>query len=392
MSEITTPDYIQDTDYSKILSDYLGNVRNDVDKREGSIIWDAGAPCCIEIAKAYVYVQMMILNCFASTAEAPFMDYRAEEVGLDRDEATYAYRLGIFTDGEEQPFAVPIGTEFSTVDQATLTNFSVDSVYVKDGATVPGSYVLKCETAGVIGNQYFGTMTPVYSVNGLANAEITDILVPGQDPQTTDSLRSEYFSKVKTSAFSGNIAHYRDAVKSIQGVGACQIYPRVLTDSNIVISIIDSTYAKPSDLLVKNVQNALDPYHDNADYKGKGLGIAPLDHYVDVVACTEYVVNVTADITLKNNYTLAQVTSLLEASVENYLLSLRKIWAESDEFNNYTLKKVYVSKIQSALLNTTGIDNVTNVKLNNGTVDIDLTQAKNLQHLPVKGTLTTNVI
>ena len=70
-SDLTTPDYTQDTDYSSILSNYLGNVRSDVDKREGSVIWDAGAPCCIEIAKAYIYLQTMILNCFASTAEEP---------------------------------------------------------------------------------------------------------------------------------------------------------------------------------------------------------------------------------------------------------------------------------------------------------------------------------
>ena len=35
------PDYVDEQDYEYILASYLGNVRDDVDKREGSIIWDS---------------------------------------------------------------------------------------------------------------------------------------------------------------------------------------------------------------------------------------------------------------------------------------------------------------------------------------------------------------
>ena len=65
------PDYVDEQDYEYILARYLGNVRDDVDKREGSIIWDSGAPLCIELAIAYLYVQVMVLNCFAASAPFP---------------------------------------------------------------------------------------------------------------------------------------------------------------------------------------------------------------------------------------------------------------------------------------------------------------------------------
>ena len=391
MADITIPDYAQGTDYTSILTDYLGNVRDDVDKREGSLIWDAGSPCCIEIAKAYVYLQVMMLNCFAATAEEPFMDYKAEEIGLERDGATYAYRLGVFKDGNEGPMQLALSTSFSTVDEADITNFIVDSVYTLEGATVPGSYILKCAKAGVIGNQYFGNITPVSPINGLASAELTDILIPGEDRQSTESLRTEYFSKMSTKAFSGNIAHYREEVLKIDGVGACQIYPRLVTDTNIVISILDSTYSKPSELLVNRVAEIMDPYYADADYRGKGLGVAPIDHYTTIKGAVDVTLDISCDITLKASYTIEQVTPLVESSIEALLLEIRKEWGVADELNNYALK-IYIAKIQSSVLATTGVDNVANVKLNNATADITLTETKVTQQIPVKGTVTLNVV
>ena len=150
------PDYVDEQDYEYILARYLGNVRDDVDKREGSIIWDSGAPLCIELAIAYLYVQVMVLNCFAASAPSPFLELRCEEQGITRDPATYAKRLGVFTDGQGGPYSVAIGTEFSTIDETNLTNFTVTEVYTLEGVTVPGSYILTCNEVGEIGNQYFG--------------------------------------------------------------------------------------------------------------------------------------------------------------------------------------------------------------------------------------------
>lgn len=390
-SNITIPDYIQDTDYSSILTSFLGNVRSDVDKREGSIIWDAGSPCCIEIAKAYVYLQIMILNCFAATAEEPFMDYKAEEVGLERDEATYAYRLGIFKDGEEQPFALSIGTQFSTVNESVLTNFEVNSVYSVDGVTVPGSYILKCTKAGSIGNQYVGAITPVFSINGLASATLTDVLIPGEDRQGTESLRAEYFNRVKTKSFSGNIPQYREFVTKVDGVGACQIYPRRIDDSKIVISIIDSSYNKASEILVDKVATMLDPYYDNEEYAGMGLGQAPMDHYTQVVSCTDKVLNITADVTLKSGVSLEQALPGINQVIDDYLLDCRKKWADSDELNNYALT-IFIARVQSAILSAPSVENVTSVLINEEAADVVLVQTKAIQEIPIKGTVTINVV
>ena len=381
------PDYLEDTDYEVILANYLGNVRNDVDKREGSIIWDAGSPCCIEIARAHVYLYSMILNVFASTAEAPFMDYRAGEVGLERNKATYAKRLGVFKGADDVPFALEMGASFSTIDETSLVNFTVESVYTLNNVTIEGSYILKCETIGVIGNQYFGTIVPVQNINGLATATLSDVLIPGEDEEGTETLRQAYFKRVKTKSFNGNVPAYKELIGNIPGVSGCQVYPAVLGDMTIKLSILDSSYNKPSAVLVNEVQTMMDPYHDNADYAGQGLGLAPIDHKVVIVSCTEVAVNISAKLELVSGMTLASIQTNIINNLENYFLEVRKNWATGDDLNSYKCN-IFWAKVQSTILNTQGVENVSNLTLNGEALDIILTENKTTQQLPMKGTVT----
>ena len=388
MDNINTPDYVSEQDYEYILNSYLGNVRDDVDKREGSIIWDAGAPCCIEIAKAYIYLQAMILNCFASTAVSPFLELRCEEQGVKRHQATYARRLGVFTDGNEQPYAVPIGTDFSTVGETNLVNFKVVEVYTQEGVTIPGSYILECTEPGEIGNVYFGEIVPVLNLTNLATATLSDVLVPGEDIEDIEILRQRYFNRVRERAFGGNITDYREFVNDIDGVGNCQIYPVWNGGGTVKISIIDSTFSPASDTLIATVQREVDPHYNDA-YAGKGLGKAPIGHVVTVVGGTGYTVNIEADVVPQTGYTLQQIKPQIITNIEQYFLSLRKEWADSDDTNNYSVN-VIRAKVMTAILNTQGVENVTSCLLNNASSDIVLTENSTTQQIPVLGEVTLN--
>jgi len=384
------PDYVDEQDYEFILASYLGNVRDDVDKREGSIIWDSGAPCCIEIAKAYLYLQAMIANCFAASSQGTFLEMRCEEQGISREESTYAKRLGIFKDSAENPYSVTLGTQFSTINETNLVNFTVTEVYTLDGVTVPGSYILECTEAGEIGNQYFGEIVPVQNLNGLASATLSDILVPGEEEQSDDELKEEYFNTVNQKPFGGNITEYRQFVEDLDGVGTCQIYPVWNGGGTVKISFLNSSYDIPSDKLVEEVQDAIDPYYDDDKYAGKGLGTAPIGHVVTVVAPSEYTVDIDATIELASGYTLAQIKQNILDSIETYFLTLRKSWDNASDLNEYSLK-IIIARVRSAILNTTGVENITSCKLNNDTVDITLTEDSTTQQIPVTGVITLNV-
>lgn len=384
----SVPDYVDEQDYEYILSSYLGNVRDDVDKREGSIIWDAGAPACIEIAKAYLYLQAMILNAFAATAQSPFLEYRCAEQGITRDPATYAQRLGVFTNGQNEPYSLAIGTEFSTISETNLVNFKVKEVYTEDGETVPGSYVMECTEAGTIGNEYFGEIVPLTNLTNLATATLSDVLIPGEAEQDIEDLRAEYFETVNQKPFGGNITEYRQFVESINGVGSCQVYPVWNGGGTVKISILDSTYAIPSALLVETVQEAVDP-HYNDDYAGKGLGTAPIGHIVTVVGGTKFEIDIDLVVALLPNYTLSQIKQNIINNIETYFISLRQNWDKADDLNNYSLK-VIIQRIRNAALNTTGVENIISCKLNNVDGDITLTETSTLQQVPFTGTVTIN--
>lgn len=383
------PDYVDEQDYEYILASYLGNVRDDVDKREGSIIWDSGAPCCIEISKAYLYLQAMIANVFAATAHGTFLEMRCAEQGIEKDPATKAKRLGTFKDGEGNPYYVPIGTQFSTVSETNLVNFTVVEVYTQEGETVPGSYILECNEEGIIGNKYFGEIVPVISLNNLAEATLSDILIPGEDEQDEEEIRQEYFEVVNKKPFGGNITEYRQFVESIEGVGTCQIYPTHEGGGTVKISIIDASYNVPSGILVEKVQQEVDP-HYNDEYAGKGLGTAPIGHVVTIVGATQFTVDVSSQIALLNNYTLEQIKPNIKASIENYMLSLRKDWDKSDDLNNYKVK-IILARVRSAILNTEGVENIISCTLNGEEKDIELQEDKVAQQLPILGEVVINV-
>lgn len=377
------PDYIDEQDYEYILARYLGNVRNDVDKREGSIIWDSGAPLCIELAIAYMYIQSMILNCFAASAPSPYLEMRCEEQGITREPATYAKRLGVFTNGQGSPYAVAIGTEFSTVDETNLVNFTVTEVYTVDGETVPGSYILTCNEVGEIGNQYFGEIVPVYNLQGLATATLSDVLIPGEAEQDIEDLRQKYFDTVNQKAFGGNITEYREFVTSLDGVGTCQVYPVWNGGGTVKISFINSDYNRPSQVLINEVQKAVDP-HYNDEYAGKGLGTAPIGHVVTVVGPEDYTVDIDAEIEVENGRTLQQVIPGIETNLQSHFLSLRKKWAEATDLNEYSLEIIY-ERIKSTILNSAGVKNILSCTINELEEDIVLQEDKIKQQLPIIG-------
>lgn len=384
----TIPDYVDEQDYEYILASYLGNVRDDVDKREGSIIWDSGAPCCIEIAKAYLYLQAMMGNVFAATAHGTFLEMRCEEQGIKKDPATKAKRLGVFKDGAGQPYSVSLGTQFSTVGETNLVNFTVIEVFSNEGQTVPGSYILECTEAGVIGNQYFGEIVPVLNLNNLAEATLNDVLIPGEDEQDEEEIREEYFEVVNQKPFGGNITEYRQFVESIEGVGTCQVYPTWNGGGTVKIAIIDSSYNVPSSTLIEKVQKDVDP-HYNDEYAGMGLGMAPIGHVVTVTGANKFLVNVATTVELMKGYTLEQVKPNIKTSIDNYLSSLRKDWDKSDDLNNYGLK-ITIARVRSAILNTLGVENITSCTLNGEAQDIELQEDKFIQQLPILGEVTIN--
>lgn len=379
-------EYLQKYTYDYILTEALSKVPDNVDKREGSIIRDALSPCCYEAAKHILYLADIIEQTYIETANGLWLDGRVIEGGITRDPATYAKKLGVFKTQLDEPCQISIGQSFSTVGD-TILNYTAVQVYAnEDGDVVPGSYVMQCNTVGSVGNSYIGRIVPNDYIEKLASAEITTLLYPGEEEESDDSLRERFLANLIKTAFGGNIAQYRQWAKEIPGIGGVQVYPVWAGGGTVKLSIIDTDYNSCSSEFCQTILEKFDPENSDGE-TGLGLGIAPIGHKVAVSTPLPRTINVSGKITLLPGYKLETLMPDIKAALENYLLSLREAWENSDDENNYSVT-VYLGRINFAILNVKGVSSAYELKLNETDTDIKLTETSSLQEIPVLGTVS----
>lgn len=97
----------EDKTYEAILQEKLARVASSLDKREGSIIFDALAPNSLESAMIYVALDTVLNETFADTASRDYLIMRCAERGITPLPATCAVGIGEFS------MDIPIGTRFS---------------------------------------------------------------------------------------------------------------------------------------------------------------------------------------------------------------------------------------------------------------------------------------
>lgn len=383
-------DKLEQYTYKYLMNWALSYVDDSLDKREGSIIYDALAPFCQVLAGFFMELRIFYQDTFALTATGEGLDLRAMEQGLTRYEATHAIKLGYFADSENTPMMVPLGSRFSTVSETSPINYTViDNYYGEDGLYVPGYYQLQCEEAGTIGNQYSGNLVNITFIKGLSIAEMSTTLHPARNEETDDEFRERYFAALNQKAFGGNIADYREKVTALDGVSAVQIYPVWNGGGTVKLSIVDPEYNPVSDEYLAEVQELIDPENASGE-TGDGLGIAPIGHKVTVVTPTEVPVAVSATLVLRSGYVVGQVQSAVETVLKAYVEEVRKSWATPGGLNRYTVS-MFVARVTSAIISVEGVSNVTDVKLNGQAADITFTENAQTQELPKLGEVTLSV-
>lgn len=168
----------------------LESVPDTVDKREGSIIYDALAPAAAELVKCYMELDVVMDETFVDTASLQYLMLRCKERGVAIQGETAAVIEGVFTP--------------STVELSAGLRFNCDEVnYVVTEKISAGHYKLEAETLGTVGNKYTGLLLPIQTVNGLDTAQIAAVLIPAEDGDTTDTLREKYYASIDGEAFGG---------------------------------------------------------------------------------------------------------------------------------------------------------------------------------------------
>lgn len=346
-----------DMSYEAILKRTLARVPATLDKRESSMIYDALAPACAELAQEALTAQWRMDQCFSDTATRPYLERRAKERGITPREATCAVLRGEFN------ISVPIGSRYNIDELNYVVTECMDEV--------SHIYKVQCETAGVIGNTRMGDMIPIKYISGLITAKLTELLIPGTDDEDTEVFRERYHNSFGNKAFGGNRADYIEKVKSIPGVGGCKLYRATNAEGEVQgghvrIVIIDSEWCKPSEELVELVQTTMDP----AINQGEGDGLAPIGHIDHVEPVKEEEIQIGLNnVIYEDGYSYEALQSYILAVIDDYFLELNQKWE-----NEKTLI-VRISQIESRLLEVEGILDLSGTTLNgeekNYTLDVD---------------------
>ena len=327
--------------YENIKNRMLDNMKIDIDKREGSFLNNMVSPISQELAKAYIEQEDLVNMAFVRNGFFNYLDLKCEEYGIYRKEGTKAVGEVIFT-GENG-----ISIENGTILSSNGLYFVVlnDSDIVNNQAELVVEALEVGKQHNLLANTKLSLTEPIH---GITDIYVKTDITNGTDIETDEELRDRYFDAIKKSYTSGNVAHYEAWTTEVNGVGLCKVFPLKNGNGTVEIVITDSNMLGASSELIESVK---------ANIEGK----RPIGANVSVVSATEKAINITANITLASWYSVEEIKSEFTNKATEYLKEI-------------SFKSSYVSnaRLGNLLLDTNGVFDYTEFKINNLTTNIAL--------------------
>ena len=353
-----TPRFSEETEQA-ILDRMLGAIRDDVGKRQGDIAYDLSDPAAQEFAQAYAALDTTLGYAFLNEdMPSDLLTLAASDFGVDRKPAVKARGSVTLTGPVGQ--AVPVGTQVRTDDGvyfATLTNV----VLMQGTATVD----VEALVGGTSGNVVAGELnTMVGDLAGVVSVTNTLTFESGVDEESDASLLQRVYDKVRKPATSGNVYHYEQWAREVSGVGAARVYPVWNGPGTVKVVLLGDDKQAPA-------QSVIDAAIAHIAEE------RPIGASVTVVGATEIPINISANLTLASDATIAGVKADIEAAVHAYLESL----AFTDTLVRYT-------RIAALLLDIPRIIDYANLTVNGGTSNIQVTD----EQVAVLGTVSVNAV
>ena len=343
--------------YENIKQRILNNIQTDIDKREGSFTQNLISPISQELAKFYIEQEDLVNMAFVRNGFFNYLDLKCEEYGIYRKEGTKAVGEVVF-----------VGDNGVSIDNGTVLSYNNLYFVVLNDADIVGNQAELVVEALEIGKQYNllanTKLTAVEPINGVSDIFIKSNISNGTDIETDEELRDRYFDAIKKSYTSGNVSHYEQWATEVNGVGLCKVFPLKNGNGTVEIVITDSNMLGASSELIESVKANIEEKR-------------PIGANVSVVSATEKVVNITANITLASGYSVEEIKSDFANKVTEYLKEI-------------SFKSSYVSnaRLGNLLLDTNGVLDYTEFKINNLTTNIALSDIE----VPKLGTISFEVV
>ena len=322
--------HFSDKTYEQLMEEALGRVSDDIDKRPGSMVWNGNAPCLAEMAQLYLALDFVFTATYVNSAPREYLIKRAADRSIFPKAATPAVLRA------KMNMNVPVGTRFSLED----INFVVTKQLGSEGDDFV--HLVECETAGTVGNGYAGELIPIDYVDGLTRAETDGIYSAGTDEEDTEVFRARVIESMRSIAFGGNVADYKNKAMTFDGVGQVKVLPIWNGAGTVKLILMSSNLDSPtiSEERIESIKNEVEP----TEKQGQGYGLAPIGHTVTVVSVKEKDVNVSMKAELKTGVEQSAAIAEISKIINEYFKELSEDWEKKDNV------VVRISHIESRIL------------------------------------------
>lgn len=325
-----------------LINSMLGKIDSSYDKSEGTFFYDVIMPVAIELEKLSKQTDAILTKGFADTATGKDLDRIVSEVGIVRKKATKS--TGTITVTGINGSKIISGEKVSTD--------SINFIFLEDKKIENNTIdvEVECEIYGTDGNIPIGAIKYFpKTLQGLQTVTNKEALVNGYNEEDDEALRERYYIKVRTPATSGNIYHYKQWCLETTGVGDCRIIPLWNGNGTVKCILINANKKGADSSLIDSVKENIENNR-------------PIGATVTVISALEKEINVTLNLTIEESYNIENIKTSIENTITAYLKDI-------------AFDKTYVSlaKIGSFILDTDGVVDYTELKINESVDNIQIT-------------------
>lgn len=345
--------YNQET-YEAIRKRILDNMTNDIDKREGSFVSNMISPVGVEFAKYYIELDNILSIMFLEDATNEYLDKKVYDFGIERKMGTVA--RGVIKITGENGVHIPQNSE--VISQSGLSFFTVEDVWINEGEAI-----VEVEASDV-GTEYNIIQNSidkfVININGVESVANEKEFKEGTNVETDEELRERFFEVIRRPATSGNIYHYEQWAKEIDGINQARVKP--LWNGNGTVKVIVSN---DNSIVSEEIISKCQEYINT---------VKPIGADVTVITPTSLDISVTANIYIENEYDAVKAKLDFEENLKKYLSSCNDT--------------VVYTRVASCLGSVEGIKDYSELKLNGATSNISFDDEK----LPKIKTITLSEV
>ncbi|WP_277287712.1 baseplate J/gp47 family protein [Veillonella montpellierensis] len=325
----------------RLLADFKKIDKEGLTTHEGSFVFDTLSSNAVEFEKSYAEMQLILDAAFPQTSWGEYLTRHAESHGVFRKNATQANVLLTVTGTANA--VVPKGSEFGT-DANEIFRTTVE---INLGETGTGKVLAVSDKKGKSLNVGANTITKIVSdIYEISTVNNEAAAYDGYDEETDAELLDRLLLKVRQPATSGNVYHYEQWAKLVNGVLLVKVIPLWNGPGTVKVIVINNKRESASTELIEKVKAVI---AENA----------PIGATVTVVTPTIF--DITVELTVTKG--IADIEAIKKAL--------------NEEFKKQIFNGTYVSyaNIGKAILanQETGVLDYRDLKVNNDVINIDIT-------------------